>query len=125
MFLLTFSMLTDRAGCYNVRDEKLIVRKLTSTVNSSGIATFSVRGEGLRFLDSLKCIEYDLSGISNGYNGFTTSKIAQIVHFLSAQRRSMLFWFSQMREYDFPRILYEQRLSDTNCRFLYGECSRS
>ena len=50
MFLLTFSMLTDRAGCYNVRDEKLIVRKLTSTVNSYGIATFSVRGEGLRFL---------------------------------------------------------------------------
>ena len=49
MFLLTFSMLTDRAVCYNVRDEKLIVRKLTSTVNSYGIATFSVRGEGLRF----------------------------------------------------------------------------
>ena len=49
MVLLTFSMLTDRAGCYNVRDEKFIVRKLTSTVNSYGIATFSVRGEGLRF----------------------------------------------------------------------------
>ena len=48
-FLVTFSMLTDRAGCYNVRDEKLIVRKLTSTVNSYGIATFPVRGEGLRF----------------------------------------------------------------------------
>ena len=59
-----------------MREKKLIVRQLTSTVNSSGIATFSVRGEGLRFLDSLKCIEYDLSGISNGYNGLTTSEIA-------------------------------------------------
>ena len=49
MFLVTLSMLTDRAGCYNVREKKLIVLKLTSTVNSSGIATFSVRGEGLRF----------------------------------------------------------------------------
>ena len=54
--LVIFSMLTDRSGCYNVRDEKLIVRKLTSTVNSYGIATFSVRGEGLRFFDSLKCM---------------------------------------------------------------------
>ena len=49
MFLLILSMLTDRAGCYNVREKKLIVLKLTSTVNSYGIATFSVRGEGLRF----------------------------------------------------------------------------
>ena len=47
-------MLTDRAGCYNVREKKLIVRQLTSTVNSYGIATFSVRGEGQRFFDSLK-----------------------------------------------------------------------
>ena len=39
----------DRAGCYNVHAKKFIVRKLTSTVNSSGIATFSVLGEGLRF----------------------------------------------------------------------------
>ena len=57
---LTFTsplrMLTDRAGCYNVREKKLIVRQLTSTVNSYGIATFSVRGEGLRFFDSLKCM---------------------------------------------------------------------
>ena len=49
MFLVTLSMLMDRAGCYNVREKKLIVRQLTSTVNSCGIATFSVRGEGLRF----------------------------------------------------------------------------
>ena len=49
-------MQTDRAGCYNVREKKLIVRKLTSTVNSYGIATFSVRGEGLRFFDFLKCM---------------------------------------------------------------------
>ena len=49
-------MLTDRAGCYNVREKKLIVYKLTSTVNSYGIATFSVRGEGLRFFDSFKCM---------------------------------------------------------------------
>ena len=48
-FLVTLSMFTDKAGCYNVREKKLIVRKLTSTVNSYGIATFSVRGEGLRF----------------------------------------------------------------------------
>ena len=54
MFLLTLSVLTDRAGCYNVREKKLIVRQLTSTVNSYGIATFSVRGEGQRFFDSLK-----------------------------------------------------------------------
>ena len=39
----------DRAGCYNVHEKKLIVRQLTSTVNSYGIATFSVRGEGFRF----------------------------------------------------------------------------
>ena len=49
LFLVTLKMLTDRVGCYNVREKKLIVRKLTSTVNSFGIATFSVRGEGLRF----------------------------------------------------------------------------
>ena len=54
-------MLTDRAGCYNVREKKLIVRQLTSTVNSFGIATFSVRGEGQRFFDFLKYIEYDSS----------------------------------------------------------------
>ena len=46
----------DRAGCYNVREKKLIARQLTSTVNSYGIATFSVRGEGLRFFDFLKCM---------------------------------------------------------------------
>ena len=56
MVLATLSVLTDRAGCYNVHEKKLIVRKLTSTVNSYGIATFSVRGEGLRFFDSLKCM---------------------------------------------------------------------
>ena len=54
MLLVTLRMLTDRAGCYNVRDEKLIVRQLTSTVNSCGIATFSVRGEGPRFFDFIK-----------------------------------------------------------------------
>ena len=48
MFLVTLRMLTDRAGCYNVHEKKLIVLKLTSTVNSYGIATFSVRGEGQR-----------------------------------------------------------------------------
>jgi len=46
--LVILRMLMDRAGCYNVREKKLIVRQLTSTVNSYGIATFSVRGEGLR-----------------------------------------------------------------------------
>ena len=56
VFLLILRMLTDRSGCYNVHEKKLIVRKLTSTVNSYGIATFSVRGEGLRFFDSLKCM---------------------------------------------------------------------
>jgi len=45
-FLVTLSMLTDRAGCYNVRKKKFIVRQLTSTVNSYGIATFSAHGEG-------------------------------------------------------------------------------
>ena len=55
-FLVTLGMFMDRAGCYNVREKKLIVRKLTSTVNSYGIATFSVRGEGLRFFDFLKCM---------------------------------------------------------------------
>ena len=54
--LPTLSTLTDRVGCYNVREKKLIVRQLTSTVNSYGIATFSVRGEGLRFFDFLKCM---------------------------------------------------------------------
>ena len=39
-----------------MREKKLIVLKLTSTVNSYGIATFSVRGEGLRFFDFLKCM---------------------------------------------------------------------
>ena len=58
-FTFPLSMLIDRAGCYNVREEKLIVRQLTSTVNSYGIATFSVRGEGLRFFDFRKYIEYD------------------------------------------------------------------
>ena len=64
--------------------KKLVVRQLTSTVNSYGIATFSVRGEGLRFFDFLKCIEYDFPGISNDCNGFTTSEIAQIVYFFRA-----------------------------------------
>ena len=49
LFLVTLSMLMDRAGCYNVREKKLIVHRLTPTVNSSGIATFPVVGEGLRF----------------------------------------------------------------------------
>ena len=49
LLLVTLSMLMDRAGCYNVREKKLVVRQLTSTVNSYGIATFSVRGEGQRF----------------------------------------------------------------------------
>ena len=49
LFLVTLSMLMDRAGCYNVREKKLIVHKLTPTVNSFGIATFPVRGEGPRF----------------------------------------------------------------------------
>jgi len=31
-----------------VHEKKLIVRKLPSPVNSYGIATFSVRGEGFR-----------------------------------------------------------------------------
>ena len=62
-FLVTLGMLTDRAGCYNVREKKLIVRQLTSTVNSYGIATFSVRGEGPRFFDSLKC----MNTISRGF----------------------------------------------------------
>ena len=46
----------DRAGCYNVREKKLIVRKLTPTVNSFGIATFPVCGEGQRFFGFLKCM---------------------------------------------------------------------
>ena len=48
-FLVTLSMLTDRAGCYNVREKKFIVHKFTPTVNSYGIATFPVVGEGQRF----------------------------------------------------------------------------
>ena len=39
-----------------MREKKLIVHRLTPTVNSYGIATFSVRGEGLRFFDFLKCM---------------------------------------------------------------------
>ena len=62
MSLVILGMLTDRAGCYNVREKKLIVRKLTSTVNSYGIATFSVRGEGLRFFDFRKCMNTILRG---------------------------------------------------------------
>ncbi|KXB89820.1 hypothetical protein HMPREF3191_01189 [Veillonellaceae bacterium DNF00626] len=62
------SMLTDRAGCYNERAKKLVVRQLTSTVNSYGIA-----------------------------------------HLLRVRRRSTLFWFSQMYEYDFSRISYVYR----------------
>ena len=88
MSLVTLGMLTDRAGCYNVREKKLIVRQLTSTVNSFGIATFSVCGEGLRFFDSLKCINTIFRGFSNDYNGFTTSEIAQMVHFLRARGKS-------------------------------------
>ena len=49
-------MLTNRAGCYNVREKELIVRQLTPTVNSYGIATFPVVGEGQRFFDFLKCM---------------------------------------------------------------------
>ena len=56
IFLVTLSMLTDRAGCYNVREKKLIVHRFTPTVNSYGISTFPVVGEGLRFFDSLKCM---------------------------------------------------------------------
>ena len=63
MLLVTLKMLMDRAGCYNERAKKLVVRQLTSTVNSYGIATFSVRGEGLRFFDSLKC----MNTISRGF----------------------------------------------------------
>ena len=66
MLLVTLKMLTDRAGCYNVRGKKLIVRQLTSTVNSYGIATFSVRGEGLRFFDFLKC----MNTIFRGFHTF-------------------------------------------------------
>ncbi|KXB91411.1 hypothetical protein HMPREF3191_00935 [Veillonellaceae bacterium DNF00626] len=56
LLLVTLSMLTDRAGCYNVREKELIVHRLTSTVNSYGIATFPVVGEGQRFFDFLKCM---------------------------------------------------------------------
>ena len=61
--LLILEMLTDRVGCYNVHEKKLIVRQLTSTVNSYGIATFSVRGEGQRFFDVLKCMNTILRGL--------------------------------------------------------------
>ena len=61
--LLILEMLTDRAGCYSIREKKLIVYKLTSTVNSYGIATFSVRGEGQRFFDVLKCMNTILRGL--------------------------------------------------------------
>ena len=71
-----------------MREKKLIVRKRTSTVNSSGIATFSVCGEGLRFFDFSQMHEYDFSGISNDCNGFTTSEIAQMVYFLRARGKS-------------------------------------
>jgi len=54
--LVTLSMFTNRAGCYNVREKKLIVHRLTPTVNSYGIATFPVVGEGQRFFDFLKCM---------------------------------------------------------------------
>ena len=64
------SMLTDRVGCYNVRGKKLIVRQLTSTVNSYGIATFSVRGEGQRFFDFSHMHEYDFSRILYVYGLF-------------------------------------------------------
>ena len=66
----------DRAGCYNVREKKLIVRKLTSTVNSYGIATFSVRGEGQRFFDSLKC----MNTISRGFQMTVTVLAHQRLH---------------------------------------------
>ena len=83
-FLVTLSMLTDRAGCYNVREKKLIVRKLTSTVNSFGIATFSVRGEGQRFFDVLKC----MNTILRGFQMTTT--------FLSRLRLHYTFTFSAL-----------------------------
>ncbi|KXB94146.1 hypothetical protein HMPREF3191_00007 [Veillonellaceae bacterium DNF00626] len=44
LLLLTLSMLTDRAGCYNVREKELIVHRLTSTGHSSGMDTFPVCG---------------------------------------------------------------------------------
>ena len=62
--LVILSMLMNGAGCYNAREKKLVVRQLTSTVNSYGIATFSVRGEGLRFFDFLKCMNTILRGFS-------------------------------------------------------------
>ena len=46
VFLVILRMFMDREGCYYVRDKKLIAHKLTATVNSLGIATFSVREEG-------------------------------------------------------------------------------
>ena len=85
-------MLTDRAGCYNVRGKKLIVRKLTSTVNSYGIDTFSVRGEGLRFFDFSQMHEYDFSGISNDCNGPETSEIAAYVYFPRDGDRLSTVW---------------------------------
>ena len=121
-FLVTLSMLMDRAGCYNVREKKLIVRQLTSTVNSFGIATFSAHGEGLRFFDSLKCINTIFRGFSNDYNGFTTSEIAQMVHFFrdgdkrSAEKIYAFFDFLKCMNTIFPgfqmtiTVLQHQRL---------------
>ena len=86
IFLVTMKMLTDRAGCYNVRGKKLIVRKLIFTVNSYGIATFSVRGEGLRFFDSLKC----MNTISRGFQ--------MTVMVLQHLKLHKLFTFSAHRE---------------------------
>jgi len=39
-------MLTDRADCYNVREEKISARKVISAVNIFGIAT-TLCGEGI------------------------------------------------------------------------------
>ena len=45
-----------------MREKKLIVHRLTPTVNSYGIATFPVCGEGQRFFDSLKCMNTIFQG---------------------------------------------------------------
>ena len=45
-FLVTLSMLTDRADYYNVREKKIIARKVISIVNVFGIVTF-LCGEGI------------------------------------------------------------------------------
>lgn len=39
-FLVTLSMLTDRACCHNVREKKIIAHKVISIVNVFGIVTF-------------------------------------------------------------------------------------